>query len=168
MSNARQRKARAARRVVDRSERIKPTPETAAKLQPHPMELLLVLGRDDGGIDADQWQCAEEIIAARDALSHGRGLSSSDLLRVGASASDGSMSAHDDRLCAIWSAWAEELNRRWHVRRPFLVVERIESTLQCPPLLARALGAALDLWAKVRHDLDRPAREVSTIRRKFA
>ena len=51
MANARKRKARKARRVVERGERVKATPETIAKLKPHPLELLLARGREDGGIE---------------------------------------------------------------------------------------------------------------------
>jgi hypothetical protein len=165
MANARKTAARKARRAINRGDRIKATPETLAKLRPHPLELLLARGREGGGIDADQWQCAEEIIAARDAFAAGLGFNSNDLqsmISLGFAASIGSysraqMSPHDERLCAIWLAWADELNRRWNIRRPFIVVERIESTLPCPPPLALALGAALDLWAKVRREMDRAA-----------
>lgn len=170
MSNARQRKAREARkqakRAVDRGERIKPTPETVAKLMPHPLELLLDRGREGGGIDADQLQCCEEIADAAQAVAPGLGIASVDLVDADmhlGGLRDHVLSPRQERLTVIWHIWASELARR-HRLRPFVIVELIASI---DPLDARrvaVLCAGLDLWARTRRDVDRPAREVSTVR----
>lgn len=163
MSTARKRKARKARRVVDRDERIAATPETAAKLRPHPMELLLARGRDDGGIDADQWQCAEQIIDAYAAVTPSLGTASADLDRIGGNARNDTMGARAEHLSEIWFAWAQEMLGRWGLTRPVLIVELIESQRHGTSASDALLGRALDLWAKVRHDLAPTRREVSTI-----
>jgi hypothetical protein len=163
MANAKKRKARKARRAVPRSERVKATPETLAKLRPHPLELLLKRGRDDGGIDADQLQCAEEITDAYAAVTQGLGIASPNLERVSYSPRhDEAMSNRAERLSMVWFAWASELMQRRQVK-PAIVVELISGERALAPAAVSALTWALDLWAKVRHDLSRPQREVSTI-----
>lgn len=160
MANAKKRKARKLRRTVDRGERVKPTPETARKLRPHPLEQLLALGREGGGIDADQLQCAGEIVDAAQAVTAGLGIASVDVAYIGRTPYDDSMSPHAERLQAIWFQWALVLQQRLAMR-PFAVVELIANP---GPLDAMRLSRALDLWAKVRRDHDRPPREVSTFR----
>lgn len=158
MSSARKRKAREARktsRVVDRAERIKPTPETVAKLKPHPLELLLARGREFGGIDADQLQCAEEIADAASAISRGRGMASSDPSSVNhGGRADAVMTVHEERLAAIWFAWAFDLARRQRVR-PWVIVDLIASVEPLDARQVALLSGGLDLWAKVRRDMDR-------------
>ena len=162
MANARKRKARKARRAVNRGDRVKATPETLAKLKPHPLEILLARGRDGGGIDADQLQCAEEIVDAAQAVTHGLSLSSAGLEAVGSAGRVDAMSPREERLSVIWFTWATEL---WHRMglKPFGVVELIANIHPLDLCRVSRLQRALDLWAKVRHDLARPAREVSTI-----
>lgn len=164
MANARKRKARKARRAVNRGDRVKATPETLAKLKPHPLEILLARGRDGGGIDADQLQCAEEIVDAAHAVTQGLGLSSADLdrLMLPRAYEADAMTNRAERLSAIWFAWATELWQRMGLK-PFGVVELIAYIHPLDPYRVGRLERALDLWAKVRHDLARPAREVSTI-----
>jgi hypothetical protein len=164
MANARKRKARKARRAVNRGDRVKATPETLAKLKPHPLEVLLARGREGGGVDADQLQCAEEIVDAARAVTHGLGLSSADLdrLMLPRAVESDAMSDRGERLSAIWFAWAVELQQRLGLK-PFGVVELIAYIRPQDQYRVSRLGRALDLWAKVRHDLARPAREVSTI-----
>ena len=162
MANARKRKARKARRAVNRGDRVKATPETLAKLRPHPLEVLLARGRDGGGIDADQLQCAEEIVDACQAITCQLGLSCHDWLRVTTYGRPGEMSARAERLSVIWFAWAVELQRCLGIR-PFAVVELIAAERPIYGDAIPRLGRALDLWAKVRQDTARAAREVSTI-----
>ncbi len=165
-SKAQKRRDRKKAREVNREERIKPTPETAEKLQPHPMELLLQRGREYGGIDTDQWQCAEEIVDAYAAVAPSLGLVSADLDRIGGNARNDNMGPHAEHLTELWFAWALEMRRRWRLKRPVAIVERISSQHVMTPTSAALLGKALDLWAKVRHDLAPSTREVSTIRVK--
>src|SRR4029077_154220 len=92
VGNARKTDARKARRAINRGDRVKATPETLAKLRPHPLELLLARGREGGGIDADQWQGAEEIEDAAQAIAPASGYASADLEAVGHSAATSLMS----------------------------------------------------------------------------
>ncbi|HLG44751.1 MAG TPA: hypothetical protein VKY24_00805 [Reyranella sp.] len=162
MANARKRRARKARRAVNRGDRVKATPETLAKLRPHPLEVLLARGREDGGIDADQLQCAEEIVDAFAAITRGLGIKGAMLERIGGAGHD-ELSPREERLSVIWFAWAAELPRRL-LPRPVVVVELIAAVRPAKSDDIRRLGRALDLWAKVRQDSARPVREVSTIR----
>jgi hypothetical protein len=163
MANARKRKARQARRAVERTERVQATPETLAKLRPHPMEVLLAKGRDGSGIDADQWQSACEITDAFDALTRQLGLTSANLQVMSRSPPSTAMSAREERLSVIWLAWSPELIRR-RLSRPHVVYEWIIGRRPLGPRAVWLLSRALDLWGKVRHDTQ-PKREVSTIRR---
>jgi hypothetical protein len=163
MANAKKRKARKQRRAVNRGDRVKATPETLAKLRPHPLEILLARGRHDDGIDADQLQCAEEIVDAYGAIGRGLGIARSDIETFGHYQPSTQFSPRDERLTVIWFAWAPELIRRLMLR-PVVVVELIANVRPNEPQAAQRLGRALDLWAKTRQDLDRPTREVSTIR----
>jgi hypothetical protein len=167
MSKSRKRKARKSRRLslIQSGARIKPTPETAAKLKPHPLELLLARGREGGGIDADQWQCAEEIVDAVEVVARGLGVAGNDweMRRYHHEPSANDISPRAEHLASIWFAWAVELRLRDRLR-PFVVVDMIRTV---NPTDARAVGClcrGLDLWAKVRGNLRRPVREVSTIR----
>jgi hypothetical protein len=159
MANARKRKARKARRAVNRGDRVKATPETLAKLRPHPLEVLLARGRDAGGIDADQLQCAEEIVDACAAVTGQLGMSCLDWVRVTTYGKPGEMSPRQERLSVIWFAWAVEL-RRCLGLRPFAIVELIAAERPVYGDGIQRLGRALDLWAKVRQDTARAAREV--------
>lgn len=160
MATAKKRKARKARRAVNRGERIKATPETLKKLRPHPLELLLARGREDGGIDADQLQCAEEIADAAQAITAQSGLSSADLQAVGHQARVDLMSPRGEWLSAIWFAWAVEIARRFRVR-PFVVVELIASVNPLDARRVALLAGTLDQWARVRHDIDKATRSAS-------
>ena len=147
MANARKRKARKARRAVNRGERIKATPETLAKLRPHPLEVLLARGRDGGGIDADQLQCAEEIVDACAAVTGQLGMSCLDWVRVTTYGKPGEMSPREERLSVLWFAWAIEL-RRCLGLRPFAIVELIaaqrpvygDGKAQAPRTCPRSVG----------------------------
>src|SRR5262245_8165285 len=160
---SRKRKTRQRRRAVDRHQRVKPTPETLAKLRPHPLELLLAKGRDDGGIDADQWQCAEEVYDAYAAVTRGLGLSSVDVELIARTPHNDAMSMRDEHLSLIWFTWASEL-MHWCLIKPTVVVELINGQRLLNRFAVGTLCRALDLWAKVRGDLARPEREVATIR----
>jgi hypothetical protein len=72
------------------------------------------------------------------------------------------MSTRAERLSMIWFAWAAELMQR-RLIKPTIVLELILGEQTLAPPAVSLLTQALDLWAKVRHDLSRPARDVSTI-----
>lgn len=163
MANARKRKARKARRAVNRGDRVKATPETLARLKPHPLEILLARGREGGGIDADQLQCAEEIVDAFAGITRGLGLAQSTLEQVGHYQPDRQITPREERLSVIWFTWAVELMRCLLIR-PVDVVQLIAYIGPAETERARMLAQALDLWAKARQDTDRSARDVSTIR----
>lgn len=157
MATARKTKARKARRAVARNERVKPTPETAAKLKPHPLELLLERGRENGGIDADQLQCCEEIADAAQMIAPGTGFATADLATVGRTTYDALISPHGERLSAIWMAWAVDLARGYRAR-PWVIVDLIGSVDPLDVRRVALLAGACDLWARVRRDMDRPKR----------
>ena len=163
MANARRRKARKARRAVNRGDRVRATPETLAKLQPHPLELLLARGRDGGGIDADQLQCAEEIVDAFSAITRGLGIKAAMLERIGSAGYLDELSPREERLSVIWFAWAAELPRRL-LPHPMVVVDTIAAVRPVNLDDIRRLGRVLDLWAQMRQDTARHVRDVSTIR----
>jgi hypothetical protein len=159
MANARKRKAR--RRAVDRGDRVKATPETLAKLKPHPIELLLAKGRDAGAIDPDQWQSADEISEAFGAITRQLGVTARFLDSIIGHARVGELSPHHEKLTVIWFAWSPELVRRLMIR-PHVVVEWIANERLIEPHL---FGRALDLWAKVRQDISQSKRPVWSMRR---
>jgi len=162
MANARKRKARRQRRAVNRGDRVKATPETLAKLKPHPLEVLLARGRDGDGLDADQIESAEQIVDAAAAVTRGLGVAGGSWEKVANDHRDIDMSPRDERLALIWFAWAAELQRCLGLK-PFGVVELIGYIHPLDRQRVWRLQRSLDLWAKVRHDLARPARDVSTI-----
>jgi hypothetical protein len=102
------------------------------------------------------------IVDAAQAVTHGLSLSSAGLEAVGSAGRVDVMSPREERLSVIWFTWATEL---WHRMglKPFGVVELIAYIHPLDLCRVSRLQRALDLWAKVRHDLARPAREVSTI-----
>jgi hypothetical protein len=163
MANAKKRR-RSKRQAVQKADRVKPTPETAAKLRPHPMELLLAKGRDENGIDADQWQCACEVTDAFDAITRQLGISNRYLDSIVGHSRVAELNSYEERLSVIWFAWSPELVRRLTIR-PTVIVELILGNRRLDFGAVPLLGRALDLWAKVRSDTAPDRREVSTIRR---
>lgn len=113
------RKTRAQRRAerrakVNRGERIKPTPETLAKLRPWPMQQLLIAGPDQGGIDANEFEAALQIVEAFRVLVADIDLRSQliECERVNQLNYDfrsTGMSERDAERCAIWFEWSARL-----------------------------------------------------------
>lgn len=144
---------RAERRArVDRAERIKPTPETLAKLRPWTMAELLRLGPENGGIDPMQHEAGVEIVDAFKALTKELGFRPLQLERVGRGSVG--MGARDLRLATIYLAWASKYQRRFMVR-PHVVVEWIEDERHIDVGAMPLLRSALNLWETVRGDIDR-------------
>jgi hypothetical protein len=112
---------------------------------------LLELGRKDGGIDADQFTAGTEIVEAFRAITRELGFQPLDLERVGTGRRD--MTPRELRLSVIYFAWGTELTRRLFVR-PHVVVEWVEDQRQMMLDAVPTLRRALDLWDKIRGDLD--------------
>lgn len=145
-------KRRAEKRArVERGERVKPTPETLAKLRPWTMAELLRLGPEGGGIDPMQHEAGIEIVEAFRALTKQHGFRPLDLERVGRGIAD--MGARGLRLATIYLAWASRYQRRFMVR-PHVVVEWIEDERRIDLAAMPLLKAGLDLWDTIRHDVD--------------
>ena len=146
-------KRRAERRSrVNRAERVKPTPETLAKLRPWTMAELLRLGPEAGGIDPNQHEAGVEIVVAFKALTKELGFRPLDLERVGRGTVE--MGSRELRLATIYLAWASRYQRRFLVR-PHVVVEWIEDERRLDVGALPLLRGALNLWGTIRSDVDR-------------
>ena len=155
MANARTRRSRR-RRAVNRGDRVKATPETLAKLRPWTLRELLIAGPDDGGIDADQFEAANQIVEAFRELTRHLGYKPVTIDRITPGSTD--MPPRAERLATIYLLWGNAFQHRWHCR-PHVVVEWIEDQRVIDdrgavPLLRRGL----DLWDRVRSDYDRANR----------
>jgi hypothetical protein len=156
MANAKKTRAREARRrgkPVARSTRRIAVVErqlTVAR-KPWSLNALLELGRKDGGIDADQFTAGTDIVEAFRAITRELGFRPLDLERVGIGRRD--MTPRELRLSVIYFAWGVELTRRLFVR-PHVIVEWIEDERQILLDGVPTLRRALDLWDKIRGDLD--------------
>jgi len=146
-------KRRAERRIrVNRAERVKPTPETLAKLRPWTMAELLRLGPEAGGIDPNQHEAGVEIVDAFKALTKELGFRPLDLERVGRGTVE--MGLRELRLATIYLAWASAYQRRFMVR-PHVVVEWIEDERRIDVGAVPLLRSGLNLWGSIRADVDR-------------
>ena len=109
MANARKRRRRA---QVERSERVKPPPEAAQHHRPWPMQLLLQAGPEGGGIDADEFEAALQIVETYKALVRTLDIAAAALERIAAvPAPRTSMSDRDAELIACWFDWSQLLPR---------------------------------------------------------
>jgi hypothetical protein len=155
-------KRRAEKRArVERSERVKPTAETLAKLRPWTMAELLRLGPEAGGIDPSQHEAAIEIVDAFKALTKELGYRPLQLERLGRGSIG--MGARDLRLATIYLVWASMFERRF-MRRSHIVVEWIEDERHIDVDAMPLLRGALNLWDAVRSNTDRAtAKQRNTI-----
>src|SRR4029077_770955 len=137
---------------VDRAERVKPTPETLAKVRPWTMAEVRRLGPEAGRIGPTQHEAAVEIVDAFKALTKELGYRPLQLQRVGRGSVG--MGARDLRLATIYLVWAARYQRRFLVRA-HVVVEWIEDERSLGVDAMPLLRGALDLWDAVRSDIDR-------------
>lgn len=144
-SRAQRRAARRAR--VDRIERVTPPPEAAQHHRPWPMQVLLAAGPEHGGIDADEFEAALQIVETFAALTQGLAVSgtSADLCRIGGNYS-GSMSDRDAERIAVWFDWSTLLPRGLPPR----LVRWIEDDE--PVGSVAVLRRSCHLWDRVRRD----------------
>jgi hypothetical protein len=154
MANARIRRSRQ-RRAVNRGDRVKPTPETLAKLRPWTLRQLLIAGPDDGGIDADELTAADEIVAAFRVITVELGYRPLIFDRVSRAVSG--MSPKAERLATIYLAWATAFQRLTHCR-PHVVVEWIEDQRTIDSGAVSLLRRGLALWDRMRSEHDRARR----------
>lgn len=134
---------------VERAERVKPTPETLAKLRPWPMQSLLAAGPPDG-IDPADFEAALQIVETFKALVADRALRPSSLDRVGDGGTAG-MSDRDARRCAQWFAWASHLPRGLPVR----LVAWIEDDAAIGSV--EVMRRACRLWERIGNDMAKAA-----------
>lgn len=154
MANARTRRSRQ-RRAVNRGDRVKPTPETLAKLRPWTLRELLIAGPEGGGIDADQFSAADEIVSAFRAITVELGYRPLIFDRV--SRATYGMSPRAERLATIYLAWGPSF-QLWCHCRPHVVVEWIEDQRTIDNGAVSLLRRALDLWQRCRETHDRARR----------
>jgi hypothetical protein len=156
MSKAKRRRnrRRKTRHAVERGERVKPTPETIAKLKPWPMQTLLAQGAEDGGIEADEFEAAIEIVEAFKAITIATGDRHQwSPERIGIVSTADSMSDHDAFLAAVWFEWAKPYGARAaHIAASIEDAEPIGSIVE--------LRTACRRWLKARADLTRPSKPI--------
>jgi hypothetical protein len=149
-----QRRAANRRRVVDRTERVKPSPLAEAKKRPWTMMVLLDRGPDAQGISAEQFEAGIDVAEAFEALTRTLGYRAASpeavLVHRGWDRFL-SMSAREARMIAIYLAWAPELQRglrlRGHVIMEWVQDERPLAAADLPKFIR-----ALDLWCKHRDE----------------
>ena len=156
---SKKRKARARkRREVKREERVKATPETLAKLKPWPMQELLRLGPENGGIDAEQFEAALQICDGYRAITFGLGYRPLELEREHITTATREMGVEEERLATIYLEWGFDIRERLGLQ-PWHIVERIESSQRFTHGLDVAiLCAGLDRWSALRDEFDRARR----------
>lgn len=151
MPSRKRRVRNARRRQVDRTERVLPTPEAAQHHRAWPMQELLARGAKDGGLDADEFEAAVEIVETFKVLVadldvHGtfsgeaRGVSGGE---------HGFMSDRNAERCAVWFEWSMHLPRGMPTR----LVAEIED--EQPISSVAELLHACRRWLKVKHDRSR-------------
>jgi hypothetical protein len=154
MANRKARRAKK-RRTVKRTERVKPPPEAAQHQRPWPLQQLLKLGAADGGIEADEFEAALQMVEAFKSLTAELGMRSTD----GTGAERGGlvdefakaeMSDRDAERCALWFAWADRLPPTMHAA---LLVEQIEDRV--PIVSVPLLRHACHLWEATARDQGR-------------
>jgi hypothetical protein len=149
------RRSRKQRRSVRRSERVKPSALAEAKKRAWPMQALLERGRENVGIDADQFECAVEIVDAFKAITRALGFRPVVLNSIARTAVE--MSPRDERLASTYLLWGTDLVKRF-LLRPHVVVEWIEDERAFGDDAVPTLSKALDLWDKHRTDYGRTLR----------
>ena len=148
---------RAARRAAT-AQRVKPSALAESKKRPWPMQELLRLGPDKGGIDADQFEAGVQIVEAHRAFTRALGYRSEVPLDRepdhGNPPAVGELSPADLRVVPVYLAWGEALASRLGVKA-VQVVSWVDGLALPPALLL--LTRSLDLWDQVRDDHDRAA-----------
>lgn len=150
---------RAARRAAS-AQRVKPSAMAEAKKRPWPMQELLRLGPEKGGIDAEQFEAGVEVAEAHHALTRTLGYRSNadyerpyDRIETQHGLAD--LNPRDLRLVTVYLAWGRELTDRLGVKA-HQVVTWVNGDSPPPALLM--LTRALDLWGQARDDHDRAAK----------
>jgi hypothetical protein len=156
MTNRKQRQRKQRRGHVDRSERVKPTPEAAQHHRAWPLQTLLVLGAKDGGLDADEFEAALEIVEAFHAFTLHLGFQSKlveDRVFTGGYV-EPTPSDRAAEQVATWLAWSLWLPRGVPPR----LVAWIEDDE--PIASVSVLRHACRLWLKVKSDRRREGEKI--------
>jgi hypothetical protein len=151
-------RANKARRAVDRAERVPPSALAEAKKRRWSMTILLEAGREGGGLEADQYEAALEIVACYRAITSvvGYHMRSMDGLRTH------TVDPDNPRVAETYRRWCSELQRRMGLQ-PAVIVGWVEDTAR--PIAVDLLARALDLWLQVQDDLQRTQRLTPTVSR---
>lgn len=131
---------------VDRTERVKPTPEAAQHHRPWPLMLLLHQGAADGGLEADEFEACIEIVETFKALVADCMIRPSHLERISLAQAFGGMSDRAAVMTNVWFTWSKEIGpAATHI------VEQIEDSV--PIRSPELLRLAARRWLKIRRDM---------------
>ena len=154
----------ARRRQVDRTERVLPPPEAAQHKRAWPMQDLLALGAKDGGLDADDFEAALQIVETFKVLTLGLGIAGLTL-EIEHIATEGhvagGMSERDAERCAVWFTWAREM--------PHAVAWRFVAEIEDEKPISSVdeLRTACRRWLKIKSDrtrtIDKAPRDMLTL-----
>jgi len=154
--NKKNRRRKQRRSKVERAERVKPPAEAAQHHRTWPMQALLALGAKDGGLDADEFEAALEIVDAFHAFTLHLGFQSKlveDRVFTGAYV-EPTPSDRAAEQVATWLAWS--------LLMPRGVPTRVAAWIEDEQAIAsvEVLRQACRLWLKVRSDRRRAAEKI--------
>jgi hypothetical protein len=143
------------RRSVNREERVKPPPEARQHQRVWPMSILLIKGASGGGIDADEFEAALQIVETFKAFTSALAIHHASAELVGL-ANGGHMSDRDAERVSVWLEWSMHLPQGLPTR----LVREIEDEeeIRSVPILRHACR----LWDKVRGDRGRSRSRLTT------
>lgn len=154
------------RRVpVQREERVGPTPETAAKLKPWPMNELVAAGE----LSTAQYETAIQIVQAFKFISSTVGFKPLDLGKIGGG--HGEIGAAGERKFAVYKRWGNSvqgfvppdapLPTAMRIRmeslsvRPHVIVEMIEDERPIHSNMLQTLSIAITRWQEIALEYDK-------------
>jgi hypothetical protein len=154
MAKAKKRKAKK-RQNVNRAERVAATPETLAKLKPWPMQDLVRLGPDNGGLSSGQFEAALQIVEAYKVITRGLGFRPLDLTRVGHGTGD--MGPRSCRLWNIYVEWGNAYQQRALIS-PHVIVQMVEDDMPIGAGAVWLVALASDMWDRAASEYDKRQR----------
>lgn len=121
---------------------------------------LLERGPDQGGIDAEQFEAAIEIVEAFDALTRDLGFAGSGEIIVAGSRQplwlQKNLTARELRLVTIYVEWAPAVPRFLQLR-PSVIVEWVQDERAMDEDDIAILQRATTMWVLTRLDLEQPS-----------
>lgn len=155
------------RAPVKREERVGPTPETAAKLKPWPMNELVAASK----ISTAQYEAAIQIVQAFRFISSTVGFKPLDLGKIGGG--HGEIGAAGERKFAVYKRWgnsvqgfvpedapkivAKRIKAASLNVRPHVIVEMIEDERPIHSSMLKTLSIAISRWQEVALEYDKEA-----------